>query len=56
MHNAQETDDFTKTQCYHYFHLPCLASYVEFYEHQQREGRQEENQIDLMLRKKPKQV
>lgn len=52
----QETDDFTKTACYHYFHLSCLERYVEFFWRQEEERRRSQEDMDLMLRKKPKQV
>lgn len=52
----QATDTFTKTSCYHYFHVSCMAHYVDYYDRQLKEHRDEEARVDSMLRKKPKQV
>ena len=54
--SRQEEDEFTKTECYHYFHVACLARYVSY--HRQlgaregegrREGRGHEREIKPKL-------
>lgn len=29
---SQEDEEFVRTECYHYFHPSCLASYIKFCE------------------------
>ena len=53
---SQDGDDFTKTDCYHYLHVACMARYVEFFEREKKEREREEAMVDTMLRRKPKQV
>ena len=36
--------------------MVCLARYVDFFEKERREMEREEALVDVMLRKKPKQV
>ncbi len=31
----QDGDDFTKTDCFHYFHVTCLARYYQFFTRKQ---------------------
>ena len=28
--NVQEEEECTRTDCYHYFHVSCLAGYIQF--------------------------
>ena len=34
----QDNHEFTKTECYHYFHCGCLARYIEFSLQQEKEA------------------
>ena len=40
----QESDEFTKTECYHYFHCGCLARYIE-YSLQQGDEREDKTKV-----------
>ena len=40
----QESDEFTKTECYHYFHCGCLARYIE-YSLQQEDEREDKTKV-----------
>ena len=57
-HCLQDGEEFTRTACYHYFHLTCLASFVEFFNTQQLLLEEEEEQplTATSRSKKPKQV
>ncbi|XP_064396032.1 E3 ubiquitin-protein ligase RNF25-like isoform X3 [Halichondria panicea] len=52
----EESDEFQKTDCYHYFHLPCLADYLHYYQRQLLEDQEEDRKVDMMLRKKTRQL
>ena len=45
-----------RQSCYHYFHLPCLVRYVEFFRHNQQESQEDNVRMDQLLRKKPKEL
>ena len=44
--NFLEGDNFVKTDCYHYFHSPCLARYARSYVKGRR--KEEEENVKMM--------
>ena len=48
---TQDTHEFTKTDCYHYFHCDCLARYIQFLREQEKT---EEDKDEVRLNTKGK--
>ena len=46
--SPQDSHEFTKTECYHYFHCGCLARYIEF-SLQQQDTAEDKTEVRLTL-------
>ena len=44
--SPQDSHEFTKTECYHYFHCGCLARYIEF-SLQQQDASEDKTEVRL---------
>lgn len=48
----QDSDEFTKTDCYHYFHCGCLARYIKFSLEQEKTD-EDENKVECPMCRLP---
>ena len=46
--SPQDSHEFTKTECYHYFHCGCLARYIEF-SLQQQDTAEDKTEVRLTI-------